>query len=154
MKKIFILLAITLFTASFVMAVTPIQVPDNPTCADLGYNEKTEFKIDPPIPGDYDIDGVSVFTWVSSDLIYFNWSSTTDIDVVVCKGSNSANIYEYDPASYGDDGLHCPINPSGGPAEVSHITLCFEEVIPEFTTIGALLALGGAGLFALKKRRR
>src|SRR3989339_444628 len=140
MKKIIVFLAMALLAVSFVMAVIPRQIAGNPTCSDVGYNG-SEYKIDPPTPGSYIIDGVNEFKWTTSDGVYFNWTSSIGIDAVICKGGNKANVYDYDPASNGDNGLHCPVNPSGNPAAISHIAVCFDgfNEIPEFTTIGAAL---------------
>ncbi len=156
MKKFSILIVMLIITASFVLAVTPRHWEGNPTCADVGYTDSF-YKIDPPIPGSYTFNGIHIYTWIADDdLIYFNWTSTYSLDAVICKGGNDANVYDYDPASFGDNDLHCPVNPSGGPAEISHILICYNggNEIPEFTTIGAALALAGAGLYIFKKRNR
>ncbi|MFO7695599.1 MAG: hypothetical protein R6X16_00365 [Anaerolineae bacterium] len=105
-------------------SVSPVYVPGNPTCADLGFS--LEFKIDPPTPGTYDVNGFGTVTLVSADGIYFDWSSTFGIDAVVSKASNGANVFIYSPESMGDSGLFSPVNPSGGPAEISHVLFCYD----------------------------
>ena len=159
MKQILVYLIIALFAIGFVMAVAPRLLAGNPTCSDAGYNG-TQYKIDPPNPGSYIIDGVNEFRWTTSDNITFNWTSSIGIDAVMCKGGNQgAYVYDYTPASTGDNGLYCPdnCNKNGctGPAGISHIIICFDgfKEIPEFTAIGASLALIGAGLFIYRKRR-
>ena len=48
------------------------------------------------------------------------------MDAVISKGGPSANVYFYDPESFGDSGLHSPDNSSGEPAAISHITFCYD----------------------------
>jgi hypothetical protein len=55
----------------------------------------------------------------------FSFTSDYPIARVVAKGGNGANIYYYDPATYGDGELHSPVNPSGFYADLSHIDFCF-----------------------------
>ena len=150
-------LAIALCAVSLVIAaVTPRFEEDNPNCSDLGYSG-SELRIEgtPPTPGNYSIDG-GQFVWTTSDGVYFDWNATIGIDAVVCKGGPlGVNAYDYDPASYGDTGLYCPDSASGGPAEISHILVCLDGdfEIPEFTAIGAGIALLGAGVYIWKKRK-
>jgi hypothetical protein len=106
--------------------VTPVFVAGNPSCASLGYD--FEFKVDPPNAGTYNIDGVNTVT-VTTDGVNFDWTSTLGMDAVIAKGGPNANAYVYDPPeeSFGDDGLHSPINPSNGqPFGLSHISFCFD----------------------------
>lgn len=104
-------------------AVTPIVVPGNPTCVGLGY--AFGVKVDPPKPGTYSL-GYGSFTWTTSDGVYFNWTSTIGVDAVLVKGGPNANLYVYNPESFGDTGLHSPLNASGRPAAISHIEVCFD----------------------------
>jgi hypothetical protein len=107
-------------------SVTPIFVAGNPTCVDLGYD--FGFKVDPPNAGTYNIGGFNTVT-VTTDGVYFDWSSTLGMDAVIAKGGPNANVYTYDPPaeSFGDTGLHSPINPNNGqPFGLSHIEFCFD----------------------------
>jgi hypothetical protein len=107
-------------------SVPPVYVAGNPTCTDLGY--AFGFRIDPPNAGTYSIDGINTVT-VTTDGIYFDWSSTLGIDAVISKGGSNANVYVYDPPteSFGDTGLHSPINPNNGnPFGLSHIDFCYD----------------------------
>src|SRR5262245_19754715 len=93
--------------------VTPVFVPGNPTCQDLGYD--FGFKIDPPVSGTYSIDGINTVTF-TTDGVSFDWSSTLGMDAVISKGGPVANVYIYDPPAEAtsDTGLHSPVNPNNG----------------------------------------
>ncbi|MBW6441458.1 hypothetical protein K0B04_00935 [Patescibacteria group bacterium] len=82
---------ITLFQPKSAVATEAIFVEGNPTCEDLGYTHG--FKIDPPNPGTYLIDGVNSVTFTSSDGVYLDWTSTIGIDAVLVKGGDGANWY-------------------------------------------------------------
>lgn len=117
--------------------VTPVLVAGNPTCVGLGYD--FGFKIDPPTPGVYNIDGVNTVNFSTSDGVYFNWTSTLGMDAVIVKGGNNANAYVYDPPaeSFGDGGLHSPDNASGNPAAISHIEFCYDYELTASKTANA-----------------
>lgn len=58
----------------------------------------------------------------------FDWTSSWSVYRVVAKGgAGGANVYAYSPPATHDEGLHCPINPSGTWAGISHIDFCFAE---------------------------
>lgn len=62
----------------------------------------------------------------NNDGTYFDWSASPNpIGAVVVKGGNAANVFHYDPQSYGDTKLYSPVNSSGNPAAVSHATFCW-----------------------------
>jgi hypothetical protein len=106
--------------------VTPVFVAGNPSCTSLGYS--FGFKVDPPNAGTYSIDGINTVT-VTTDGVYFDWSSTLGMDAVISKGGPNANVYIYDPPTEAtsDTGLHSPINPNNGnPFGLSHIEFCFD----------------------------
>lgn len=112
--------------AASATTVTPVFVAGNPTCAGLGYN--FGFRIDPPNAGTYSIDGINTVT-VTTDGVYFDWSSTLGMDAVIAKGGPNANVYVYDPPAEAasDTDLHSPINPNNGqPFGLSHIDFCFD----------------------------
>ncbi len=108
------------------ITVTPVFVPGNPTCEDLGYD--FGFKIDPPVSGTYSIDGINTVTF-TTDGVSFDWSSTLGMDAVISKGGPVANVYVYDPPAEAtsDTGLHSPVNPSNGKFYgLSHAEFCFD----------------------------
>jgi hypothetical protein len=117
---------LALSTSASAASVDPVFVAGNPTCTGLGYD--FGFKVDPPNAGTYDIDGFNTVT-VTTDGVYFDWSSTLGMDAVIAKGGPNANVYIYDPPteSKSDTGLHSPINPTNGePFGLSHIEFCFD----------------------------
>ncbi|HEX5716629.1 MAG TPA: hypothetical protein VF179_10750 [Thermoanaerobaculia bacterium] len=104
--------------------VTPIFVAGNPSCTALGF--AFGFKVDPPNAGTYSIDGINTVT-VTTDGVFFDWSSTLGMDAVISKGGPNANVYVYNPERTSDTGLHSPINPNNGnPFGLSHIEFCFD----------------------------
>jgi hypothetical protein len=124
-------------TTSSAASVTPIFVAGNPSCASLGY--AFGFKVDPPNAGTYNIDGTNTVT-VTTDGVNFDWTSTLGMDAVISKGGPNANLYIYDPPteSFGDTGLHSPINPSNGdPFGLSHIEFCFDYNLTASKTANA-----------------
>ena len=106
--------------------VDPILYTGNADCADLGY--AYGFKIDSaPDNTSYTIDGYNQVTISNTNGTFFDWSSPTlGMDAVIVKGGNNSNVYVYDPESFGDSGLHPPVNASGGYAGISHIEFCFD----------------------------
>lgn len=54
-------------------------------------------------------------------------SSGWCVGAVIVKGSNTSNVFYYDPGVKSDQGLTAPINPSGNPAGLSNLTFCFVE---------------------------
>ena len=58
------------------------------------------------------------------------WSSADfPLAAVIVKGSNAANVYVYTGLGddvFADGGLASPVNPSGGPAGLSNLTLCWD----------------------------
>lgn len=117
--------------------VVPVFVAGNPSCQNLGY--AFGFKVDPPNAGTYSIDSLNTVT-VTTDGVYFDWSSTLGIDAVIAKGGPNANSYVYDPPteSFGDGGLASPINPNTGkPFGLSHIEFCFDYELTASKTANA-----------------
>lgn len=113
--------------AAYAVHVAPDFVAGNPSCADLGYGD-FEFKIEPaPFSGTYDIDGFNTVTITTGDEVTFDWTSTLGMDAVIVKGGPNANVYVYNPESFGDTGLHSPINPNNDqPYGLSHISFCYD----------------------------
>lgn len=139
----FIILAIPLLLVSPVKAasVEPIYKEGNPTCGVLGYG--IEFKIgNNPVSGTYDVEnfqGKTVTIVIEND--YLTWSSNLGMDAVFVKGGNNGNLYVYDPPteSFGGSGLHAPINPSGKPAGISHISFCYDYELEVDKTVNISL---------------
>lgn len=113
-------------------SVEPILVSGNPDCYTLGDLapdfDGFEFKPqpEPPTSGTYTFpDGVNTVT-ITLNQPYVDWSSTIGIDMVLVKGGPNANLYKYDPKSFGDTGLHPPINPRNNKFyDISHVTFCY-----------------------------
>lgn len=108
-------------------SVTPTYVGGNPTCQSQGYDH--EYKIDGNTSGTYTVPNVGSITLTyDSTTKMFDWTSTFGIDAVLAKGGNGANLYVYDPPaeSFGDEDLVSPDNESGGPADLSHATFCYD----------------------------
>lgn len=113
-------------------SVPPVTEGGNPPYPDLGTRIDEQ---DLPGPGGTQTytrtdGGITVHITIS---VYdngngpeFDWSSDWPIEVVVAKGgSQGANIYTYEPPALGDTGLHCPANPNGKWAGISHIDFHF-----------------------------
>lgn len=137
-------------------SVEPVFYPGNPACADLtSCSCQYGFKINQAPNGTFPIingegttltggampDPSNTITILNSDESYFDWTSTLPIKAVIVKGGPNANVYFYDPPSYGDTGLHAPINPENGmPFGLSHLEFCFQyelrinkTAVPAFT---------------------
>lgn len=103
-------------------------VPGNPTCADLGY--AYSYKID-NVNGAFSgtfstADGYLVVDGTSTDGVGFSFTSNVGVDVVIMKGGHAANVYSYPNETTGESGLVSPVNASGQPAAISHVTFCFD----------------------------
>jgi LPXTG-motif cell wall-anchored protein len=60
-----------------------------------------------------------------------SWSSNFYMHSVIVKGGSSYNLYSYpDPGSKGDTHLVSPVNGSGDPANVSHVSFVFWKAPP------------------------
>lgn len=77
--------------------------------------------------GSWSLDGIATVDIETADGIYFDWTSTRSADAVIVKGGRDVNLYEYDPESFGDIGLHAPINSkTGTPYGLSYVEFCFD----------------------------
>lgn len=131
--SLILLLAAALLALPFAQAasVEPIYVKGNPSCSDLGYS--LEFKVDPPDPGTYNAEGFGSVTLASADGIYFDWSASFGVDAVIAKGGRGAHVYYYSPETTADSALRSPDNPNGKPAELSHVSFCYDaDPIPTY----------------------
>jgi hypothetical protein len=112
--------------------VTPTRVPGNATCPP----GTTELKVEPVESGTF-TDGTLTVTLVVTGNT-FNWTSNIGVDVVIVKGGNASNVYDYRPGeSMGDTGLHAPANASGQFAGLSHVSFCYDVEAPTTTTTTA-----------------
>jgi|GEM_PF-3986098 len=139
--------------------VSPILVAGNPTCTDAGCSG-TSMKIE--TTGSYWstwwLDGTHYITIEASKVMNqtsensINWTSNTDINCILIKGASGANAYYCTGASKQDDTLmSTPLNPSGMPAAISHIVICYDPAmtyVPEFPAWFIALA-GIAGITGL-----
>src|SRR3712207_528513 len=65
-----------------------------------------------------------------------DWTSNIGVDAVIIKATDAGNAYVYDPPgpeSLGDNGLQAPNANSGKPADVSHVTFCYDHPDPVIT---------------------
>jgi LPXTG-motif cell wall-anchored protein len=114
----------------------PKLVEGNPSCADLDATW-TEGKLDfDPVAGDYTRGDLTVTITKAGGVL--GWTSNLDIDAVIMKGGDVANVYAYP----GDDdkagnGLVTPLNPNGNDAAgtkrygISHVTFCYGPETPK-----------------------
>src|SRR5664279_4330053 len=122
-------------------SVSPQTIAGNPKLIDYGTGD-TVFKIEPVTSGTYyGLHGLRVTIVVSEendgepDGQVFSWSSNMPVLEVLAKGSNGGNLYRYGTGgSYGDSGLHAPVNSSRGYANLSHISFCYDEATTTTTT--------------------
>ncbi len=80
-----------------------------------------------------------------------DWTSNFDVTCIVMKGANGYDTYYCTEGNTMDDtSMSTPINPSGGPAGISHILVCYNPPVnvPEFPSWFTTLA-GIAGLVGL-----
>lgn len=112
--------------ANAITIENPQLVSGNPTCQDLGYDN--EYKIDPPSDGTYTTDEGNI-TLTNTGTGQFNWSSTFGIEAVIAKGGPKANVYRYNPEATSGTSLVTPNNPSGGPADLSHASFCYNDPV-------------------------
>ena len=128
----------------------PVTVSGNPSCTDLGYESGTKWDYPEDSSGGTYSLGTGTVTW-STDGTYVDWSSTIGIDAVIIKGGTAANVYTYDPESFGDTGLVSPVTSSGKPAGLSHVEFCYDiegtvDVPSSYATVteDGSFALGGS----------
>eukprot|EP00727_Mastigamoeba_balamuthi_P010023 m51a1_g5643 hypothetical protein (144) ;mRNA; r:854182-855695 len=122
------------------VAVYPVNISKNPTCADaesaLGLTLTYDIKIngaDVATPGvhvfNLTADGLQQITIVTDGSgRVLQWSSTLLIDVIIMKGGKLgaiAWVYHPNDTSSSEDVITTPINPSGLPAAISHIEICW-----------------------------
>ena len=93
----------------------------------LLFDELSEFNGASSWSDVFPIDGLGFVSVETEDGIYLNWTSTRSADAVLVKGGRGASVWEYDLESFGDFGLHAPINPKNDtPYSLSYIEFCFD----------------------------
>jgi hypothetical protein len=156
------LIGVNISVAGSVAPVIPVLVDGNPDCGDLGYS-CASFKLDgeddnDPESGIYDLKGGTLTISIYDDNKGFDWESTLAILAVIVKGGPNANVYYYDPSSFGDVGLHAPVvNNQGEYAGLSHMEFCYTqpgggETVPDGGLTVMLLGLGVGGLALFSRK--
>ena len=108
-------------------SVTPTAIEGNPTCVSLGYDfgfKPLSNGVEATGSGEYS-DGVLtvVVTVTGGNTISF--TSNIGVDAVIVKGGPVANVYTYNPESFGDTGLVTATN-NNEPYGLSHFTFCYD----------------------------
>jgi hypothetical protein len=131
------------FVTTASAATSQENIPGNPDCADLGFDN--EFKIqggefpaegtyepgDPGTESKGDTTGFSVeITYTDNDPLTFDFESTIAVGAVLVKAGTSANAYSFDPPSTMGTGLVSPVDDS-----ISHISFCWDTGTPTTTTL-------------------
>jgi hypothetical protein len=118
--------------------ITPILVPDNPTCKTQGFDY--ELKVEGAAPnGTYFDDkkhadeliatGPLSVTISNSDGLLFDWASNIGVDQVIVKASDNADAFVYDPGKgevQSDTRLHGPVKDDGTYRDISHVSFCYD----------------------------
>lgn len=138
---------------STISQIPPIGIAGNPSCATLNASldpafahitTNFGFKLQEPPTGNYpftngDISELtgdapsepgSTLSITRLSPTAFNWSSTRLISAVIVKAAAYANVYPYDPASFGDENLV-----TGDTNEISHLEFCYGPPPPASITI-------------------
>jgi hypothetical protein len=124
-------------TTAFATHVAPVQKTGNPTCGTLAPGT-IELKVEPVADGTFS-DGtltVTIDVRDTPDGQVFDFTSNIGLDAVFAKGSNTGNLYTYDPPgpeAKADTGLHAPVNASGKFAGLSHISFCYDKDVTTTT---------------------
>jgi hypothetical protein len=100
--------------AASASSVEPVYVAGNPKCPEGTFVTK----FDPVASGTQ--KGV---TLTKLNDRFFDWTSTVAIDWVIVKGGPNSNVYIYPVDSFGDTGLHAPMN-GDQPFGLSHVEFC------------------------------
>jgi hypothetical protein len=154
MKHLILIFACTLLVfspAAQASDVIPVTVLDWKSgdaafeCSQTLCDADFAWKIDGSPNGDVDLqnddagddnvntDFPATITISNSDGVTFDWTMDHAVCAVIVKGGTDANIYYYgDGGSFGDTGLHAPLNPNSGKYyDISHITFCFHYGDPD-----------------------
>jgi hypothetical protein len=118
-----------------VNGIVPVLIEGNPmTCSDMGCSDGIFFKIEKPegvsYSGTYNLGSGKTITITPTGEGTIAWTSNVDITCIFMKGGHGGDSYCYGPGVRSDSGLSTPINPSGEPAGISHINICYTPDIP------------------------
>jgi hypothetical protein len=109
---------------------TVSKVDGNPRCSDVSSGLHS-IKIDPVPQGSTNWGNGDLSGQLSVSGRVLDWSSSQPISVVIVKGGPNANIYRYDPAVTGGQGLHAPVNAKNGQFYgLSHVDFCTGDTPP------------------------
>lgn len=65
-----------------------------------------------------------------TQVLSWTWNGTSTLDAIILKGGPAFNLYQYNGET-SDTNLVCPTNPSGHPADISHVSvILFPQVSP------------------------
>jgi hypothetical protein len=134
--------------AAAVTTPTPTLISGNPKCSELIPKQVYGYKPNEGTPNEAvagtftdPTTGVTITWSYISGLNTIQWSATYggqpfNIDAVIVKGSNAANVYVYNPEASSNSGLVTPVNASGNNAAVSHVEFCYDfEVLVSKTAV-------------------
>lgn len=101
--------------------VQPKEVSGNPKCPEGLF----ELKVEPPVSSEKTMGALTVAIEVTGKLV--DWTSNLGIDLVIVKGGDTSNFYEYEPEDTADTELHAPVNPNNNQYYgLSHVTFCYD----------------------------
>jgi len=132
MRK-FVLFAAAVAAASLVVVaaasaatdrgITPFYVSGNPDCKDLaGVSSAVAAKF--VLPPNGATDGRVNLLLLPNGVTWYVLQNE-DVDAVIVKGGNGANVYRYPAGHFSDGGLTTPLNKNGKPAALSYVEVCY-----------------------------
>ena len=150
MKKIIMILMVLVISASIVIAPNP--EPWHRDCTDNGFDfavakfECNEYTADEETPGYEDVVTIDNWSGEEDECHGVEWSSTMDLAGVVSKEATDYIIHDGGYSGIFQMGSH----------SISHVTFCADDepIIPEFSTIGAGIALIAVAGFIVYKRKK
>ena len=83
------------------------------------------------VTGELDPGGTNIFTLVVgiesgtdyTQVLSWGWSGAYELFAVIVKGGPAFNLYEYNGTATSDTNLVSPVNQSGNPADISHVSV-------------------------------
>jgi hypothetical protein len=108
-----------------------VVVPGNPRCADYGLSRAIKIESEELTSGDY----VTEFGTVSIEITDRRDGEATTVDVsaefefqgLIIKGGNAATVCGYPGGATRATGVEAPVNASGRPAAISHLSICVSD---------------------------
>ena len=148
MKKFLTIILIVLITAlplsAYCASVTPVEYEGNdankhqytPPVDSVrltlpGSNKEGTFTYTLNDAGELDPNGTNIFTLTVgkapgtnyTQVLSWSWQGTYELYAVIVKGGSAFNLYEYNGTATSDSNLVSPVNPSGHPANISHVSI-------------------------------